>query len=123
MILEGIVTNVANFGAFVDVGVHQDGLVHISELSHEFVKDPRNVVKTGQIVKVKVLEVDKNRKRISLSMCLEKSNVKAPHKIPEHQHHKKQPAKSAHKTPHGSKDQQPGSMALAFAAALKGQKS
>ncbi len=68
MSLEGIVTNVANFGAFVDVGVHQDGLVHISHLADSFVKDPRDVVKTGQLVKVKVLEVDTERKRISLTM-------------------------------------------------------
>jgi len=70
MILEGVVTNVANFGAFVDIGVHQDGLVHISALANKFVKDPRDVVKTGEIVKVKVLEVDLARKRISLSMRL-----------------------------------------------------
>ena len=68
MILEGVVTNVANFGAFVDVGVHQDGLVHISALSDEFVKDPRDVVRPGQVVKVKVLDVDVGRKRIGLSM-------------------------------------------------------
>ncbi|PSC05904.1 RNA-binding transcriptional accessory protein [Alsobacter soli] len=71
MILEGVVTNVAAFGAFVDVGVHQDGLVHISALAKTFVKDPRDVVKPGQIVKVKVLEVDKARKRISLTMRLD----------------------------------------------------
>lgn len=70
MILEGTVTNVANFGAFVDVGVHQDGLVHISALSDQFVKDPRTVVKTGQVVKVKVLEVDVARKRIGMTMRL-----------------------------------------------------
>jgi len=68
MILEGVVTNVAAFGAFVDIGVHQDGLVHISALSDTFVKDPRDVVKPGDIVKVKVLEVDIPRKRISLSI-------------------------------------------------------
>jgi len=68
MTLEGVVTNVANFGAFVDIGVHQDGLVHVSALSNTFVKDPHSVVKTGQIVKVKVLEVDIPRKRISLTM-------------------------------------------------------
>jgi uncharacterized protein len=68
MMLEGVVTNVAAFGAFVDVGVHQDGLVHISALSDTFVKDPRSVVKPGDIVRVKVLEVDKARKRISLTM-------------------------------------------------------
>jgi uncharacterized protein len=70
MILEGVVTNVAAFGAFVDIGVHQDGLVHISALSNTFVKDPHLVVKAGQVVKVKVLEVDEKRKRIALTMCL-----------------------------------------------------
>lgn len=68
MVLEGVVTNVTNFGAFVDIGVHQDGLVHISALSDKFVKDPAEVVKAGQIVKVKVMEVDIPRKRIGLSM-------------------------------------------------------
>jgi uncharacterized protein len=71
MLLEGVVTNVTNFGAFVDVGVHQDGLVHISALSNKFVRDPREVVKAGDVVKVKVLEVDEKRKRIALSMRLE----------------------------------------------------
>ena len=70
MILEGVVTNVAAFGAFVDIGVHQDGLVHISALSNSYVKDPHSVVKAGQIVKVKVLEVDAKRKRIALTMRL-----------------------------------------------------
>ncbi len=65
MVLEGVVTNVANFGAFVDIGVHQDGLVHVSALPNRFVKDPREVVKPGDIVRVKVLEVDKPRKRIA----------------------------------------------------------
>lgn len=68
MVLEGVVTNVANFGAFVDVGVHQDGLVHVSHLADQFVSDPREVVKAGQVVKVRVLEIDIPRKRISLSM-------------------------------------------------------
>jgi uncharacterized protein len=70
MILEGVVTNVAAFGAFVDIGVHQDGLVHISALSNTFVKDPHKVVRVGQVVKVKVLEVDEKRKRIALTMRL-----------------------------------------------------
>jgi uncharacterized protein len=70
MILEGVVTNVANFGAFVDIGVHQDGLVHISALSHKFVKDPREIVKAGDVVTVKVLDVDLSRGRIALSMRL-----------------------------------------------------
>ncbi len=71
MRLEGVVTNVAAFGAFVDVGVHQDGLVHVSAMSHNFVKDPREVVKPGDVVKVKVLEVDVERKRISLTLRLD----------------------------------------------------
>lgn len=71
MILEGRVTNVAAFGAFVDIGVHQDGLVHVSALSHSFVKDPRDAVKAGDIVKVKVMEVDIPRQRIGLSMRLD----------------------------------------------------
>lgn len=71
MILEGTVSNVAQFGAFVDLGVHQDGLVHVSQMSHKFVEDAREVVKTGQIVKVKVLEVDVARNRISLTMKLD----------------------------------------------------
>ena len=70
MILEGVVTNVAAFGAFVDIGVHQDGLVHVSALSNTFVKDPHTVVKAGQVVKVKVLEVDLQRQRIALTMRL-----------------------------------------------------
>ncbi|GGY91922.1 Tex family protein [Pseudoduganella plicata] len=73
MILEGVVTNVAAFGAFVDIGVHQDGLVHISALSTSFVKDPHTVLKAGQVVKVKVLEVDEKRKRIALTMRLSDS--------------------------------------------------
>ena len=68
MALEGVVTNVANFGAFVDIGVHQDGLVHVSQLADRFVKDPREVVKAGDIVKVRVVEVDIERKRIALTM-------------------------------------------------------
>jgi uncharacterized protein len=71
MVLEGAVTNVAAFGAFVDIGVHQDGLVHVSAMSKTFVKDPRDVVKPGDIVRVKVLEVDKPRKRISLTLRLD----------------------------------------------------
>ncbi|SFU53693.1 Tex family protein [Nitrosospira multiformis] len=70
MLLEGVVTNVAAFGAFIDIGVHQDGLVHISALADKFVKDPHTVVKVGQVVKVKVLEVDEKRKRIALTMRL-----------------------------------------------------
>ena len=68
MVLEGVVTNVTKFGAFVDIGVHQDGLVHISELSNRYIKDPPDAVKAGQIVKVKVLSADAKTKRIALSM-------------------------------------------------------
>jgi uncharacterized protein len=77
MILEGVVTNVAAFGAFVDIGVHQDGLVHISALSNSFVNDPHTIVKAGQVVKVKVLEVDEKRKRIALTMRLTDSAADA----------------------------------------------
>ncbi|MFJ4835036.1 Tex family protein [Streptomyces sp. NPDC088747] len=77
MVLEGVVTNVAAFGAFVDVGVHQDGLVHVSAMSKTFVKDPRDVVKPGDIVKVKVLEIDIPRKRISLTLRLDDEAVPA----------------------------------------------
>ena len=83
MILEGTVTNVTNFGAFVDIGVHQDGLVHISALADKFVQDPHSVVKAGQIVKVKVVEIDPERKRIALSMRLQdgsKAVVKKTHR-------------------------------------------
>jgi uncharacterized protein len=76
MILEGVVSNVTNFGAFVDIGVHQDGLVHISAMTNRFINDPHAIVKAGDIVKVKVIEVDKERRRIGLSMRLE--TEKAP---------------------------------------------
>ena len=86
MTLEGVVTNVTKFGAFVDVGVHQDGLVHISELSNRYIKEPREVVKVGQIVKVQVLSADAKTKRIALSMkALQGPGQKQarPEKIPE----------------------------------------
>jgi uncharacterized protein len=67
MILEGVITNVTHFGAFVDIGVHQDGLIHISQLSDSFIKDPNDIVSVGHVVKVKVMEVDISRKRISLT--------------------------------------------------------
>src|SRR5207302_2146998 len=71
LVLEGVVTNVAAFGAFVDIGVHQDGLVHVSAMAKTFVKDPRAIVKPGDIVRVKVLDVDKPRKRIALTLRLD----------------------------------------------------
>ena len=78
MVLEGQVTNVAAFGAFVDIGVHQDGLVHVSAMSATFVKDPRDVVKSGDVVRVKVLEVDIPRKRISLTLRLDDEVTGSP---------------------------------------------
>ena len=111
MMLEGVVTNVANFGAFVDIGVHQDGLVHISHLADVFVKDPRDVVKAGEMVKVKVLEVDVARKRISLTM---KKNVDELKTKPE--------TAKKHGTGRKNSKQQSstqGAMANAFAKALK----
>jgi uncharacterized protein len=123
MILEGCVTNVTNFGAFVDVGVHQDGLVHISALANTFVKDPRAIVKTGDIVKVKVMEVDVKRKRVALSMRLDDSASKEESTYES----KKQPsAKSKpRRQPHQKKvppkiDTKPEG---AFAAALAAAKS
>ena len=91
MILEGVVSNVANFGAFVDVGVHQDGLVHISAITNKFISDPREVVKAGDIVKVKVLEVDVARKRISFTMRLDNetsqsASSKKPAQVKTNQH-------------------------------------
>lgn len=97
MILEGVITNVTNFGAFVDIGVHQDGLVHISALTHKFIKDPREVVKAGDIVKVKVIEVDVKRRRIALSMRLDekpaasKSETGVPKTTGKSQFQNKQP--------------------------------
>lgn len=78
MMLEGTVTNVAAFGAFVDIGVHQDGLVHVSQLADRFVKDPHEVVKAGDVVKVRVTEVDVPRKRIGLTMRKDGGEAPAP---------------------------------------------
>jgi uncharacterized protein len=117
MVLEGVVTNVTNFGAFVDIGVHQDGLVHISMLSHKFVKDPREVVKAGDVVRVKVLEVDIARKRIALTMKLDEAPSRGRND---------RPAERAPKRPMQKSDRQPerasqgsGLMAEAFAQALR----
>jgi uncharacterized protein len=83
MVLEWIVSNVTNFGAFVDIGVHQDGLVHISELSHRYIRDPREVVHVGQIVQVKVLGVDVPLQRISLSMKATQAAATSPPETPQ----------------------------------------
>ncbi len=80
MELEGVVTNVTNFGAFVDIGVHQDGLVHISQLADTFVKDPTKIVKVGQVVNVRVVEVNEALKRIQLSMKKEMGGFKKAEK-------------------------------------------
>jgi uncharacterized protein len=101
MILEGAVTNVAAFGAFVDIGVHQDGLVHISAMSKTFVKDPRQVVKPGDIVRVKVLEVDVGRKRIALSLRLDDEAGAARPKAPE-RNEKAMRSFKARKAPEGT---------------------
>ncbi len=118
MILEGVVTNVTNFGAFVDVGVHQDGLVHISAMSEKFIKDPREVVKAGDLVKVKVMEVDLERRRIGLTM-----------RLADRSDERQQPARGSRQAPSREKkqakkrndqNQKPGgTMASAFANALK----
>ena len=116
MMLEGTVSNVAQFGAFVDLGVHQDGLVHVSQLSNKFVNDAREVVKTGQIVKVKVLEVDVPRKRISLSMKLD-APTGVQHKSGESRGNHFESAgrgRSSYGSQNKSQAQQPTTIASAF---------
>ena len=126
MILEGSVTNVTHFGAFVDIGVHQDGLVHISALANTFIKDPREVVKTGDIVKVKVIEVDAKRKRIALTMRLEDSAERAIPKDSVKENTKNRPKGNVHKDRNPAKNNQAkngtqkpvgGAMAAAFSKA------
>ncbi len=144
MVLEGVVTNVTNFGAFIDVGVHQDGLVHVSALADRFVKDPHEVVKAGDVVKVKVMEVDVKRKRISLTMRLadrsedqitDEPDGSKPKRDGGHQRHNKQRGKQQNnqqgkqrnnnkgndgKNRSNNKDNAPANiMANAFAKALK----
>lgn len=110
MVLEGVVTNVAAFGAFVDIGVHQDGLVHVSALANRFVKDPHEVVKPGQIVKVKVLDVDQKRQRISLTMRLDER----PDAVPAIRERRSSPD---HHTQASRTPQPVGALALALARA------
>jgi len=130
MILEGNVTNVTNFGAFIDIGVHQDGLVHISALANKFVKDHREVVKTGDIVKVKVMEVDVKRKRIALSMRLddsastpsaeEKQKPRSDRQSPNKNFSKQSKPTKDNKSAHSNKKQEPAvnnAFAMAFASA------
>ncbi len=114
MLLEGVVTNVTNFGAFVDIGVHQDGLVHISMLSHKFVKDPREVVKAGDVVRVKVLEVDVPRKRIALTMRLDETPARRADRAPD-------PRPAGRRTSMPQRGREPagnGAMAEALARAM-----
>jgi uncharacterized protein len=130
MVLEGVVTNVAAFGAFVDVGVHQDGLVHVSALANKFIKDPHEVVKPGQIVKVKVLDVDVKRQRISLTMRLDDApgsasiSGRVPAEVsanPSQNQRDRRPP-----TPHRAPERQPqpsGTMAMALALARAKQRT
>jgi protein Tex len=119
MVLEGVITNVTNFGAFVDIGVHQDGLVHISMLSNKFVKDPREVVKAGDVVKVKVLEVDEKRRRVALTMRLDDSPERSRAGSPSSSTQAR-PA-TPKKEPRRESDQGNGAMAEALARAFKGR--
>ncbi|MCW8329555.1 RNA-binding transcriptional accessory protein [Photobacterium sp. SDRW27] len=125
MVLEGVITNVTNFGAFVDVGVHQDGLVHISALSDKFVSDPREVVKAGDIVKVKVMEVDLQRKRIGMSMRLsDEPGQEKPARKPQGQ--RQQPREQRQPRGNSNRDNRSqgnnGAMGGAFAAAFANAK-
>ncbi len=108
MLLEGVVTNVTNFGAFVDVGVHQDGLVHISQLADKFVADPRDVVKAGDVVKVRVVDVDTKRKRIALTM--KKQRDASAERIRE-----ERPSSPRKAQPHREQPRQQTALAAAFA--------
>ncbi len=130
MQLEGVVTNVTNFGAFVDIGVHQDGLVHVSALADRFVKDPHSVVKAGDIVKVRVLEVDVARKRIALTMRLSDAPQHSPSTPdkpadarrgarPDERHRETKPQRNQDKRPGRDKPNAGGAMADALARALR----
>jgi len=105
MVLEGVISNVANFGAFVDVGVHQDGLVHISAITNKFISDPRELVKAGEVVKVKVVEVDAARKRISLTMRLDDSVSMGTNKMSSPSKPTSEKQKGQNNTPQSNKHQ------------------
>lgn len=113
MTLEGVVTNVAAFGAFVDIGVHQDGLVHVSAMSTKFIKDPHEVVKAGQVVKVKVLDVDVKRQRISLTMRLD--DEAAPGLSSRGTQERGNAARGGARPPRAREPEPAGAMAAAFA--------
>jgi len=119
MVLEGVVTNVANFGAFVDIGVHQDGLAHISALADRFVKDPRDVVKAGQVVKVKVLEVDVKRQRIALTMRLSEPATGAPVRKTESPQRQERREREPRPMPAPKPEDRPSALAEAFARARR----
>jgi len=120
MVLEGVVTNVANFGAFIDIGVHQDGLAHVSALADRFVKDPREVVKVGQVVKVKVLEVDLKRQRIALTMRLNEATPGAPARKAENAPRPERRERGQRPSPPPEKpENRPGALAEAFARARR----
>ena len=119
MILEGVVSNVAAFGAFVDIGVHQDGLVHISMMSDQFISDPREVVKAGDVVKVKVMEVDVPRRRIALSMRMSDSasDYQAEKATPRGERQSKGAQRRVQQNNQQAESQSQGGMAALFAAA------
>jgi len=120
MVLEGTVSNVTNFGAFVDLGVHQDGLVHISAMADHFVKDPHTVVKAGEVVKVKVLSVDLERRRIALSMRLDDSVGERKRETKQNRSRPAPKAAKRRERPAGKQERSAGgAMADALAKALK----
>jgi len=115
MVLEGVVTNVAAFGAFIDIGVHQDGLVHVSAMSTKFIKDPHEVVKAGQVVKVKVIEVDIKRQRIALTMRLADDAAPAARGGAREERAASRPASGARGPQRSREPEAGGAMAAAFA--------
>jgi len=124
MTLEGTVSNVAAFGAFVDIGVHQDGLVHVSQLADRFVKDPHEIVKAGDVVKVRVVDVDIPRKRIGLSMRKDGGDAATPRAPARDDSNKPKrsappPHKKPKKKPEKSQPQAMGALGAALADALK----
>ena len=120
MLLEGVVTNVAAFGAFVDIGVHQDGLVHISAMSKTFVKDPRALAKPGDIVRVKVLDVDPARRRIALTMRLDEPDAEAkPARRPENERRDESKRANAAQQPTKPAPVAPAAVGGALAEALR----
>jgi len=129
MILKGVVTNVSVFGAFVEIGVHQDGLVHVLALANKFIKDPHEVVKPGQVVKVKVLDIDVKRQRISLTMRLDdtpgSTSVTGRAPVELSAGASREPRNRRSPTPQRASERQPqpsGTMAMALALARAKQK-